>query len=76
MDVGATLPGVRVSARHDVIAQPGGRTLVRQRLDQGGVLGAPIGRLMLNKTKRFLKLEAQGLKARSEQLSRADGSHS
>ncbi|BBZ74232.1 SRPBCC family protein [Mycobacterium paraseoulense] len=69
-------PGVRVSARHDVIAQPGGRTLVRQRLDQGGVLGAPIGRLMLNKTKRFLKLEAQGLKARSEQLSRADGSHS
>lgn len=69
-------PGVRVSARHDVIAQPGGRTLVRQQLDQGGVLGALVGRLMLNKTKRFLKLEAQGLKARSEQLSRADGSRS
>ena len=69
-------PGVRVIARHDVIAQPGGRTLVRQQLDQGGVLGALVGRLMLNKTKRFLKLEAQGLKARSEQLSRADGAHS
>ncbi|MGD1237132.1 SRPBCC family protein [Mycobacterium seoulense] len=69
-------PGVRVSARHDVIAQPGGRTLVRQQLDQGGVLGALVGRLMLAKTKRFLKLEAQGLKARSEQLSRADGAHS
>ena len=69
-------PGVRVTARHDVIAQPGGRTLVRQQLDQGGVLGALVGRLMLNKTKRFLELEAQGLKARSEQLSRADGSHS
>ena len=69
-------PGVRVTARHDVIAQPGGRTLVRQQLDQRGVLGALVGRLMLNKTKRFLKLEAQGLKARSEQLSRADGSHS
>ncbi|OBB84393.1 SRPBCC family protein [Mycobacterium sp. 852002-30065_SCH5024008] len=68
-------PGVRVSARHDVIPQPGGRTLVRQQLDQRGLLGALVGRLMLNKTKRFLELEAQGLKARSEQLSRANGSH-
>jgi uncharacterized membrane protein len=69
-------PGVLVSACHDVIAQPGGRTLVRQQLDQGGVLGGLVGRLMVKKTKRFLELEAQGLKARSEQLSRADGSHS
>jgi uncharacterized membrane protein len=69
-------PGVLVSARHDVIAQPGGRTLVRQQLDQRGVLGALVGRLMVKKTKRFLELEAQGLKARSEQLSRADGPHS
>ena len=69
-------PGVLVSARHDVIAQPGGRTLVRQQLDQRGVLGALVGRLMVKKTKRFLELEAQGLKARSEQRSRADGPHS
>ncbi|WP_322859880.1 SRPBCC family protein [Mycobacterium europaeum] len=69
-------PGARVSARHDVIAQPGGRTVVRQQLDQRGVLGALVGRLMAGKTKRFLKLEAQGLKARSEQLRRADGPHS
>lgn len=68
-------PGVLVSASHWVIAQPGGRTLVRQRLDQRGALGALIGRLMLKKTKRFLDLEAQGLKARSEQLSRANGPH-
>jgi uncharacterized membrane protein len=68
-------PGVLVSARHDVIAQPGGRTLVRQQLDQRGVLGALVGRLMVKKTKRFLELEAQGLKARSEELSRADGPH-
>jgi uncharacterized membrane protein len=66
-------PGVLVTARHDVIAQPGGRTLVRQELDQRGALGALVGRLMVKKTKRFLELEAQGLKARSEQLSRADG---
>ena len=69
-------PGVRVTARHDVIAQPGGRTLVRQRLDQRGALGALVGRLTVKKTKRFLQLEAQGLKARSEELSRADGPRS
>lgn len=69
-------PGARVTARHEVIAQPGGRTLVRQQLDQSGALGALVGRLMAKKTKRFLDLEARGLKARAEQLSRADGAHS
>ena len=68
-------PGVLVSARHYVSAQPGSRTLVRQQLDQRGAFGALVGRLMVKKTKRFLELEAQGLKARSEQLSRADGPH-
>jgi uncharacterized membrane protein len=68
-------PGVLVTARHYVSAQPGGRTLVRQQLDQRGALGALVGRLMVKKTKRFLELEGQGLKARSEQLSRADGPH-
>jgi len=66
-------PGVLVRARHDVIAQPGGRTLVRQQLDQRGVIGALVGRLMVKKTRRFLELEAQGLKSRAEELSRASG---
>jgi uncharacterized membrane protein len=69
-------PGAFASARHDVIPQPGGGTLVRQRLEQRGPLGALVGRLMTGMTKRYLQLEAQGLKARSEQLSRANGSHS
>ena len=69
-------PGVRVSARHWVIPQPGGGTVVRQQLEQRGVLGALVGRMMLKKTKRFLELEAQGLKARSEELNRANGPHS
>jgi uncharacterized membrane protein len=69
-------PGVHVTARHFVTARPGGGTLVRQELDQGGVLGALVGRLMVKKTKRFLEMEAKGLKARAEQLSRADGAHS
>ncbi len=68
-------PGASASARHDVIAQPGGRTLVRQRLEQRGPLGALVARLMLTTTKRYLELEARGLKARSEQLSRANGPH-
>jgi uncharacterized membrane protein len=67
--------GVLVSARHEVTARPGGRTLVRQQLEQRGVLGALVGRLMAKKTKRFLEIEAQGLKTRCETLSRADGSH-
>jgi uncharacterized membrane protein len=69
-------PGVNVIARHYVTARPGGGTLVRQELDQRGFLGALVGRMMIRKTKRFLELEAQGLKARSEQLHRANGSHS
>jgi len=69
-------PGVLVTARHWVTAQPGGRTHVRQQLEQRGVLGALVGRMMIKKTKRFLELEAQGLKARSEELSRANGPHS
>jgi uncharacterized membrane protein len=68
-------PGVNVTARHHVTAQPGGGTLVRQELDQRGFLGALVGWLMVRKTRRFLQQEAQGLKARSEELSRADGSH-
>jgi uncharacterized membrane protein len=68
-------PGSVVTARHNVTARPGGGTFVRQELDQSGVLGALVGRLMVKKTRRFLELEARGLKARSEQLSRADGSH-
>jgi uncharacterized membrane protein len=68
-------PGVLVTASHYVTPGPDGHTLVRQQLDQGGVLGALVGRLMAKKTRRFLQLEAQGLKARSEQLSRANGAH-
>ncbi|OBH03635.1 polyketide cyclase [Mycobacterium sp. E2699] len=68
-------PGVLVTARHHVTALPGGRACVRQELDQRGVLGALVGRLTVKRTKRYLKLEAEGLKARSEQLSRAHGPH-
>lgn len=60
-------PGGRTIAVHEVTAD-GGRTRVRQRLDQQGLVGSLIGRLMRGTTKRYLELEAQGLKARSEQV--------
>jgi uncharacterized membrane protein len=66
-------PGGSTVARHDVVAQAGGHTLVRQRLDQRGAVGALVGRLMHGMTNRYLELEAQGLKARSEQRNRLDG---
>ncbi len=60
-------PGGRTVAVHEVNPDAG-RTLVRQRLDQQGPVGALIGRLMHGTTKRYLELEARGLKARSEEL--------
>jgi uncharacterized membrane protein len=61
-------PGGRTIAVHEVHPD-GHRTLVKQRLDQQGPVGGLIGRMMHGTTKRYLDLEAHGLKARSEQLS-------
>jgi uncharacterized membrane protein len=63
--------GVTVAC-HEVAATDGDGTVVRQQLDQCGLLGALIGRLMVSTTRRYLELEARGLKARSEQLRRLD----
>ena len=60
-------PGGATIGRHDVIATTDSQTLVRQRLDQRGLLAALVGRLMRGMSKRYLELEAQGLKKRSEQ---------
>jgi uncharacterized membrane protein len=61
-------PGGRTIAVHEVSAD-GARSRVRQRLDQQGPVGGLVARFMRGTTKRYLELEAQGLKARSEQLS-------
>ena len=60
-------PGGLTVARHDVIQQSDRRTRVRQQLDQRGPVGAMVGLLMRGMTRRYLELEAEGLKARSEQ---------
>jgi uncharacterized membrane protein len=65
-------PGGQTVARHHVKAESGQRTQVRQQLDQRGPIGALVGLVMRGMTRRYLDLEAAGLKARSEQR-RVDG---
>jgi len=65
-------PGGTTVATHEVVPLDGDRTLVRQRLEQRGPVGVVVAWLMRRTTKRYLHLEAQGLKARSEQGLRHD----
>jgi uncharacterized membrane protein len=66
-------PGGLTVASHDVAPVAEGRTRVRQRIDQRGPVGTVIGLLMRRMTRRYLDLEAAGLKSRSEHLHHLDG---
>lgn len=68
-------PGGLTSARHVVSAVGIGHTLVRQELEQRGPIGSLVGALMRGMTQRYLGLEAQGLKARSEGRRKLRGSN-
>ena len=57
-------------ATHEVTGLGGDRTLVHQRIDQRGPVGVTVGLLMRGSTRRYLTLEGEGLKARSEELAR------
>jgi uncharacterized membrane protein len=65
-------PGGTTLATHEVVPLDDGRTLVRQRIDQRGPVGAAVGLLSRRLTRRYMELEAQGLKARSEERRRHD----
>lgn len=67
-------PGGTTLATHEVVPLGPGRTSVRQRIDQRGPIGTLVGRLTKRLTVRYLDLEAQGLKRRSEARHRADAS--
>jgi uncharacterized membrane protein len=66
--------GAATLAWHEVVPLEADRTLARQRIEQRGPLGVAVGVLARRLTKRYLDLEAQGLKARSEQQLRRDAS--
>src|SRR4051812_15838649 len=63
-------PGSTTVASHEVVRQEGS-TLVRQRIEQRGPIGVVVGMLMRRLTCRYLDLESQGLRARSEQRRRS-----
>jgi hypothetical protein len=63
-------------ARHTLTPIADDRTRVHQELDQRGPVGAVVARLMLRTTRRYLELEAEGLKRRSEQLRHSLGPQS
>jgi uncharacterized membrane protein len=66
-------PGGLTLASHDVTAISDGRTRVRQQIDQRGPVGILVGLGMRRMTRRYLDLEAVGLKTRSEHLYHLDG---
>jgi uncharacterized protein YndB with AHSA1/START domain len=59
--------GATALATHELVPQDSRMTIVRQSIEQRGPIGGAVGVLMRRLTKRYLDLEARGLKARSEQ---------
>ncbi|HTN78437.1 MAG TPA: SRPBCC family protein [Acidimicrobiales bacterium] len=65
-------PGATTLARHEVTTIDPGHTAVRQTIEQRGLIGVIVGALTRRMTRRYLELEGNGLKTRSEQVTRAD----
>lgn len=59
-------PGAHTIATHRLSPLDSGRTRVDLSIDQRGVLGRPIGWLVRRTTRRYLRMEAEGLRGRSE----------
>jgi uncharacterized membrane protein len=64
-------PGSVAIAAHSVRALDDGRTHVELWIDQRGVIGRAVGVLVRRMTRRYLRLEAEGLKRRSEERAAA-----
>lgn len=62
----ARSPGARTVARHVVTPTGDGATRVDTSIDQNGPIGGLVGRLYAGLTRRYLRMEAEGLKARCE----------
>jgi uncharacterized membrane protein len=58
-------PGVRTTGSHRVTTTPDG-TVAVSSIDQDGPLGQLLGLLLRNLTNRYLRLEGESLKERSE----------
>ncbi|MGQ5259995.1 SRPBCC family protein [Micromonospora sp. ZYX-F-536] len=60
-------PGVRTRAEHRLLPLPGGRTRVGLAMTQSGPLAGLVGWLYRDLFRRYLRLEADGLRRRCEQ---------
>ena len=58
-------PGSTAFATHEVTSVGAERTVVRQTIEQRGPIGVLVGMLTRRLTRRYLDLEAQGLRSRS-----------
>jgi uncharacterized membrane protein len=63
--------GVEAVAVHEIVPSGPDRTIVRQRLEQRGALAAVSNLAMRRRVRRYLALEAAGLKDRVEGLHRS-----
>jgi uncharacterized membrane protein len=59
-------PGVRTTAVHDIIRTPDGKATLRLTLDQTGPLAPAMSLLLGRLTRRYVTMEANGLKAKAE----------
>ena len=64
-------PGAVAVAAHSVRAVDDGRTHVELWIDQRGLIGRAVGVIARRLTRRYLRLEAEGLKRRSEERAAA-----
>lgn len=62
----ARSPGAVTTATHALVRLDATTTRVDQTIDQAGPLGALVGRLSRRLTRRYLAMEAAGLKQRAE----------
>ena len=68
-----TSPGATAVARHELTQASDGRTVVRLSIGQRGVLGRPVGWLLRRRTRRYLRMEAEGLRQRCQAESQVAG---
>jgi hypothetical protein len=59
-------PGMTSVATHAIDAAPGGGVDVTLAIEQTGLLAGPVKALMKKRTARYVRMEAEGLKARAE----------
>ncbi len=64
-------PGVRTMADHEIASRGAGGATVTLRVRPSGPFGKVVGRLTAGLTRRYVALEAEGLKRRAEQRAAA-----